>query len=68
MLASMCSLGILLIWLPKQTAVYHLYRTSTGFAQNQFLPEVFAMWVVMSSLLLCTQQHLRLECGIQVLL
>lgn len=48
--ASMCSLGCLFIWLPKQATVYQLYRTSTDFVQNLFLLEASVMWVVLSSL------------------
>ncbi len=41
--ASMCSLGCLPVWLPKQATVYHLHRTSIGFVQNLFLLEASVM-------------------------
>jgi len=46
--ASMCSLGFLFIWLPKQIIVHQMYRTNSGFVQNLFLLEASVTWVLSS--------------------
>lgn len=63
MSASMSSLACMFIWPPKQITLHQLYGTSSGFAQNLLLLEGSAMWVL-SSLLLCSHQHLCLKCAI----